>query len=299
MFRKIVVIEPTGMNNQALRRLEGLSKEVICYNNRPNCPEECIRRINNADAVLVSYTTRLSREIITSCPELKYIGMCCTLYNAESANVDIKAAAEQGIVVRGIRDYGDEGVVEYAISELVRLLHGFGNHRWRQQAYELSGLKVGIIGLGTTGRMIADGLCFFGAEVSYYNRSARPEAEIAGIKRKTLERLLEESDIVGTCLPRNTVLLGKKEFQLLGQGKIFFNTSVGVTFEVPELEEWLCKTGNFYLCDQVGMGEYAATLNKYKNVIFCDRVSGHSMQCMERLSQKVIANIETFFKTST
>ena len=53
---------------------------------------------------------------------------------------------------------------EYVISELVRLLHGFGGKQWKHKAYELGGQKVGIVGLGRTGRMIADALRFLGAE---------------------------------------------------------------------------------------------------------------------------------------
>lgn len=296
MFQKTVVLEPTGINSQALDRLKKLSVQVICYDDIPKDQAECVRRIDDADAVLVSYTTRIDRDIIHTCSGIRYIGMCCTLYSEESANVDMQAAREKGVVVKGIRDYGDDGVVEYVISELVRLLHGFGNHRWREQAYELTGLKAGIIGLGTTGRMIADALQFFGAEVSYYSRTPKPDAEAKGIKRKPLEKLLKESDIIGTCLPRNAIVLGEQEFRQLGQGKIFFNTSVGITFEMARLEEWLRIPGNFYLCDQVGMGEYTSTLTPYQNVIFRNRVSGHSAQCMERLSNKVIANVESFFR---
>ncbi len=54
--------------------------------------------------------------------------MCCSLYDDESSNVAVKFARGQGIVVKGIRDYGDPGVVEFIVSELVRLLHGFGEH---------------------------------------------------------------------------------------------------------------------------------------------------------------------------
>ena len=38
---------------------------------------------------------------------------------------------ERGITVTGIRDYGDEGVIEYVVSELVRCLHGFGQKPWK------------------------------------------------------------------------------------------------------------------------------------------------------------------------
>lgn len=72
------------------------------------------------------------------------------------------------------------------------------------------------------------------------------------------------------------------EFAALGEGKIFFNTSVGPTFDGEALVEWLAGTGNFYVCDQVGMGNLKNSLLPLENVLFTDRVSGHSAQCMER-----------------
>lgn len=293
-FTKTVCIDPTGMNVWARQQLQELSGGVVFYDNIPVDDAECIRRIGNADAVFVSYNTRISREVILSCPGIRYIGMCCSLYSEESANVDIRTAREKGICVTGIRDYGDEGVVEYVISELVRLLHGFGNHCWRGEAYELTGLQVGIIGLGRTGRMIADGLRFLGARVCYHSRTQKIEAERVGIRRKALDDLLHESDIVCTCLPRNTIVLHENEFAQLGNGKILLNTSVGVTFDVASLKEWVQKPGNFYLCDQVGMGGFAKEFTDCERVIFRDKVSGHSVQSRERLATKVIDNARSF-----
>lgn len=294
MFRKIVVIDETGLKPWAQERLKELAKETVFYDTAPAGAAETIDRIGDADAVLVSFGTPVRREVIEACPRLRYIGMCCSLYSEESANVDIAAAREKGITVLGIRDYGDEGVVEYVVSELVRLLHGFGGHQWRPQAYELTGQKVGIVGLGRTGRMIADALRFFGARVFYYNRSRKPEAEEAGIVWRTLPELLQEVDILGTCLPRNSIVLREEEFRLFGRNKILFNTSVGATFEVPALQKWLKEANNYFLCDRVGMGAFASELAGSDHVIYCDRVSGHSVQCMERLSRKVIGNVETF-----
>lgn len=298
MFRKIAVIDETGLKPWAKGRLKELAKEVVFYDTVPAGAEETIRRIGEADAVLVSYETPVRRDVIEACPAIRYIGMCCSLYSEESANVDIAAAREKGITVLGIRDYGDEGVVEYVISELVRLLHGFGGIQWRPQAYELTGQKVGIIGLGRTGRMIADALQFFGAQVFYYSRSRKPEAEEAGMSWRPLPELLQEVDVLGTCLPRNSIVLDEEEFRLFGHNKILFNTSVGVTFNVPALQEWLKDSDNYFLCDQVGMGTYAPVLAGSDHVIFCDRVSGHSVQCMERLSRKVIGNVESFLGVS-
>mgnify|MGYP000488419496 FL=1 len=76
-----------------------------------------IARIGDADAVLLSYTSQINRYILERCPNVRYIGMCCSLYSPESANVDICYANERGITVTGIRDYGDEGVIEYVVSD--------------------------------------------------------------------------------------------------------------------------------------------------------------------------------------
>ena len=294
MFNEIVVIEPTGLNDWGVERLKSLAKQVRFYDDIPQTDEEVIKRIGNADCVLVSFNAQISRRAIEACCNIRYIGMCCTLYSEASANVDIVAAYERGIRVLGIRDYGDDGVVEYVISELVRLLHGFGEKQWRRDMYELGGQKVGIIGLGRTGRMIADALRFLGADVCYYSRTRKLDAEKAGIAYYPLHDLLSKVDILCTCLPRNTILLGAAEFQLFGNLKIFINTSVGPTFRVPDLERWLSShQHNFYLCDQVGMGDYADTLTQFDNVLYTPRVAGYSVQCMDRLSQKVIANIES------
>ena len=113
--------------------------------------------------MLVSYTSQIRRAVIERCPNIRYIGMCCSLYSEESANVDIACARERGIVVKGIRDYGDRGVVEFAVSELVRFLHGFGaGPMMYEMPVEITGLRVGIVGLGTSGTMIAQGHAVYG-----------------------------------------------------------------------------------------------------------------------------------------
>lgn len=173
MFQKIVAIEPTGLIPSAVEKLSSFAREVVLYDDIPENDQAILNRIGDADAVLISYTSRLEKQVLEKCDNLKYIGMCCSLYNPESANVDIHYANSRGITVTGIRDYGDEGVVEYVISELVRCLHGFDQEPWDGMPREITGLKAGIVGLGKSGGMIADALRFFGAEISYFAAARR------------------------------------------------------------------------------------------------------------------------------
>lgn len=109
MFKKIVAIEPISLIPAAEEELKTLADEVVMYNDIPADAAEIVARIADADGVLLSYTSTMTREIIEQCPNIRYIGMCCSLYSPESANVDIRFASEKGIIVTGIRDYGDEG----------------------------------------------------------------------------------------------------------------------------------------------------------------------------------------------
>lgn len=294
MFQKIVVVDNTGMNEWAKNRLRELSKEVVFYDDFPTDVEEIIERAKSADCLMVSYCTLITKEIIEKCPNLKYIGMCCTLYNEKSANVDVVYAKERGIIVRGINNYGDGGVIEFIISALADLLHGFNKHQWKKQPNEFYNQKIGIIGLGNTGFKLARILKFMDANVSYSDLKYCEEAEKLGICRRSLEELLKESDIICTLLPKNTFLLKKKEFELFGNGKIIVNTSIGPTFDIEAMKQWLDCKDNYYICDGVGIGNTWEQLHGYTNMIYTERCAGSSEQCTLRLSQKSIENIEHF-----
>ena len=292
MFQKLVAIEPVSLIPSAEKELHQYAHEVVLYPDIPDGDEEILRRIGDADAVLLSYTSRINAAVMARCPKLRYIGMCCSLYSEESANVDIAFARSRGIRVLGIRDYGDRGVVEYVLHELTGLLHGFGLPMLHEEPVEITGLKVGIIGLGVSGRMIADALAFLGAEVSYYSRTHKPEAEQSGIRYKPLVQLLRDSEVVFTCLNKNVLLLGREEFAELGAGKVLFNTSIGPGFDSAALEDWLTLPGTHFFCDtRAAAGPVAADFFGRENVHCANVSAGRTRQAFVLLSQKVLANL--------
>lgn len=299
MFEKLVAIEPVSLIPSAEEKLQDYANHVIMYDSIPADDEEIAKRIGDADAVLLSYTTYLGKKALEKCPNVKYIGMCNSLYSPESANVDIYYANERGITVTGIRDYGDEGVVEYVISELVRCLHGFGTDKagnpiqpWKGIPEEITGLKCGIIGLGKSGGMIADALHFFGASVSYYSRTRKPEQEEKGYNYLPLNELLKENEVLFCCLNKNTVLLYEEQFNFLGNKKIIFNTGLSPAWEEAPFIKWL-ENDNLCYCDTIGALGSETLLNHPK--VRCMEVStGRTRQAFDRLSEKVIHNLSEY-----
>ncbi|MEG2205325.1 MAG: D-isomer specific 2-hydroxyacid dehydrogenase family protein [Oscillospiraceae bacterium] len=295
MFEKLVAIEPISLIKSAEEKLSAFAQSVVLYSDIPADNGEIIRRIAQADAVLLSYTSRIDKEVLDACPNIKYIGMCCSLYSPESANVDIPAAHEKGIVVKGIRDYGDEGVVEYVLSELIRYLHGFGGKQWQPLPQELTDLKVGILGMGTSGRLIANGLKAFGADIYYYSRTRKEDAEKESIKYLPLEDMLKTVDVLCTCLNKNVILMHDKEFEAFGNHKIMFNTSIGPSHDIEALAKWLSHGDNEIFCDTAAaLGDEGGKLLKNPHVNCMNVSSGRSAQAFVRLSEKVLCNIETY-----
>lgn len=299
MFKKLVAIEPVSLIPSAEKELEKFSREVIMFDNIPSDDDEIVRRIGDADAVLLSYTTHLGKNAIEKCPNVKYIGMCNSLYSPESANVDILYANSRGITVTGIRDYGDEGVVEYVVSELVRCLHGFGTNPdgtpatpWNGIVEEITGLKCGVIGLGKSGGMIADAMKFFGAKVSYFSRTRKPNEEAKGYKYLELKELLAENEVIFCCLNRNTVLLYEEQFKHLGNKKILFNTGLSPAWDEKPFREWLENDNRCY-CDTLGALGSKDLLN-HRNVRCMNASTGRTRQAFDRLSEKVLTNIEEY-----
>ena len=293
-FKKLVAIEPVSLIPSAEKKLYEFAEEVILYEDIPSSDEQIAERIGDADAVLLSYTSRLEKPALEKCMNVKYIGMCCSLYSPESANVDIRYAESRGITVTGIRDYGDEGVIEYVVSELVRLMHGFGEEPWEGTPREITGLQVGVVGLGKSGGMIADAMHFFGAEVCYFARSEKAWAAEKGYRFLPLQQLLAESDVVFCCLNKNTVLLHEAEFKALGNRKILFNTGLSPAWDEAPLAAWLEGDNRLY-CDTLGaLG--GAHLMSHPQVRTVNISTGRTIQAFDRLSEKVLNNIKEFLK---
>lgn len=243
-IKKLVAIQPVSFLEENKPLLNDYCDEVVFYDTQPESAEEIVSRIGDADAIFVSYTHAIGGDILSECPNLKYIGMCCSLYSEASSNVDIAYAREHGIVVTGIRDYGDEGVAEYVLMNSIRRLHGADGYQpLLGDISEVSGAKVGLLGLGASAQAVARALKMMGADVRYYSRSRKPEVEEKqGYRYQALPELLQECDIICSCLSKNVTLLYEEEFAMMGENKVLFNTALSPCFDQKAIEKWLENT---------------------------------------------------------
>jgi lactate dehydrogenase-like 2-hydroxyacid dehydrogenase len=295
-FNKITIIDNCGLTSPELEKISLLSREpIVIFNDFPETESQIIARIGASDCILVSWQTQIDAGILNKCTSLKFIGMCCSLYDENSANVDITTARALGIEVKGVKDYGDEGTIEFIFAQLIFLFKGLGQHKLKTEATELSYKSIGIIGLGTLGKMVAKTALHFGMNVFYYNRSRKYELEAQGIQYLALNDLMATCDVVTTHLPRNTILLNNPEFAIKKPNSVLINTSLGLTFEKEAFLKWLKNDKTSYaILDADGVSEFANEFSKQKNIILSNQFAGFTLEAKKRLSEKVLGNLTNY-----
>ena len=293
MFQKLTAIEPLKLLAETEEKLAAMGEEYISYKDSPKNEEETIERIGSSDGILLNVNTTLSEYVLRHCPNLKYIGLCCTLYEDESCSVHLKTARELGITVTGVSDYGDNGVPEFAVYSLIGFLHGFHGDMWLDMPMELTDIHTAVLGLGTTGTLVAKALKHFGADVSYFSRHEKEYAKEYGFHYESLETIQEDCPIICTCLNKNVMLLDDAFLEKWTGNKILINISLSPSFSLNGIRKWL-DDGNHLFCDSyMALGD--KELLNHPNVTCMGGFSGISRQSIKRLGDGVIANMEGYF----
>jgi len=215
-------------------------------------PEEIVSRAADCEILLTNKTV-ISRETIRQLPDLKYIGLLATGYNV----VDIKAAAERGIPVTNIPEYGTMSVAQMVFCHLLNLSIHAAEHsqsvhqgRWSEckdycfwdfPLVELAGLTMGIVGLGRIGSATAVMAKAFGMVVQAYDTRIPPNIP-AGVKMTDLETIFRDSDVVSLHCPlteTNAGFVDAKWLKKMKRSAFLINTSRGQLINEKDLAEAL------------------------------------------------------------
>lgn len=235
---KITVLDGNTLNPGDLswKPFEDIG-ELTVYDLTP--PELVVERGRDSE-VLILNKTRITREHLSQLPKLKYIGILATGYNV----VDIDAASELGVTVTNIPAYSTMSVAQHIFSLILALTNRSEYYsiqnksgRWeccRDFSYtdfpliELDGKRFGIIGYGNIGKAAARIAKAFGMEVSVY--SSKPQEQLPGLKKESLEDLFADCDIIALCCPltdRNAGMVNASLISRMKPSAIFINTSRG------------------------------------------------------------------------
>ncbi|MEG0570852.1 MAG: D-2-hydroxyacid dehydrogenase [Oscillospiraceae bacterium] len=211
--------------------------EVVVYERTKK--SDIVSRIGSADIVFTNKTP-LTKEILSMCPNIKYIGLFSTGYNI----VDTDYAKEKGIIVTNVPAYSTNAVAQLVFSFI---LHFYSMVSWHDQKVhegqwqnckdfcfynpnisELYGKTIGIIGFGSIGKKVYEIAKAFDMKVLVntrtINKNYNPSLFVS------MPELLEKSDIVTIHCPlfdSTKNLLNEQTISLMKKSAILINTSRG------------------------------------------------------------------------
>lgn len=235
---KISLLEPIGISKETVGKFAaGLIEkghEFTYYDTKTTDPEELKKRSAGQDIVMIA-NNPYPAEVVAATDSLKMIDVAFTGID----HVGVSACREKNIMICNAAGYSNQTVAELTIGMAIAGLRNMteGDRRSRNQetsagigGREICGRTVGIIGLGKIGFTAAKLFQAFGARVIAYNRSRSQEAIDAGIEYKSLEEVLQESDIVSLHLPLNDNTRGfisGEKLALMKKDAVFINCARG------------------------------------------------------------------------
>jgi lactate dehydrogenase-like 2-hydroxyacid dehydrogenase len=203
--------------------------------------DELVEHAKGAQAIMPCHTERLSADVIQRLPdEVKIIAN----FSVGFDHVDIVAARERGVVVTNTPDVLSDATAELTMmlmigaarraSEGERLMR---EGRWKDWSpafmvgTQVTGKRLGIIGMGRVGQVVARRARGFEMQIHYHNvHRLPPEKEDGAVFHETVERLLPHCDFLTlhcNVTPATRGLMDARRFALLPDGAIFVNAARG------------------------------------------------------------------------
>ena len=159
--------------------------EVLYAPDRTQCAQAIAAHGARIAAVLTIGAIGLSAAQMQAMPQLRMVGALGAGYE----NIDVAHAKAHGIVVSNGAGTNDSCVADHAFGLVVAAVRGFGRLDrltregvWRNDIPlppQVSGKRLGILGLGTIGEKIARRALAFDMPVGYHNRKPKAGAEHA------------------------------------------------------------------------------------------------------------------------
>ncbi len=213
-------------------------------------PEETAANIGDADIVLCNKVL-ITKEVMDSCPNLKYVGLFATGYN----NVDVEYAAKKGITVCNAGQYSTNAVAQQVFAYILdrySRVRDYDNAvkagEWeRSPAFsyfpiptaELAGRTLAIVGYGSIGRRVAELGKAFGMNIIVSTRTKPADCpyEVTDIMTAA-----EKADIITfhcPLTPQTKGMVNKELLSVMKPDAVLINTSRGPVVNEADLAEAL------------------------------------------------------------
>lgn len=231
------------------QRLQRDYAPVLNPDDRLYSSDELLAAAGRADALLICHTEHMSADLIDRLADSVRV---IANFSVGVDHVDLAAARARGIVVTNTPDVLADATAEITMlcmlgaarraSEGERLIRAGAWDTWSPAfmvGTQLTGKRLGIVGMGRVGQVTARRARAFEMQIHYHNRRRLPgEREAGAVFHDTLEDLLPQCEFLALHCPATAEtdgLLDAERIALLPQGAIVVNTARGSVVDEPAL----------------------------------------------------------------
>ena len=298
---KIVVTEPLHHAEEVKQALAALGS--VAYG-----PFEDIaltRELADCDVLFVRLGRHIGKPLIVKAPRLRYILTATTGLD----HIDLDAARLASVRIISLRDCPNairdvSATAEHCFGLLLAQMRGTpaaaahtlagGWDRDRFWGTELRGKRLGVIGYGRIGAMVAGYAAAFGMDVMAYDRA--PEKVAPPAKSVSFDDLLRSADVISlhvTAVPENRHLIDRSAIARMKRGAALINTARGSLVDEAALAEALESGHLFGVAVDVLEGEEHGDISRSpllasaragRNVLITPHIGGatrESIACTE------------------
>ncbi|KAJ3130342.1 hypothetical protein HK098_002571 [Nowakowskiella sp. JEL0407] len=306
---KILLLEGPSQLGVNLLKANGYQVE---YHAKALPKDTLIDKIKDVHAIGIRSKTKLTEEVLSYAKNLLVIGCFCIGTN----QVDLQFASSRGIAVFNSPFSNSRSVAELVLGLMIALARNVtdlntgvhdGDYRKRSEnAHEVRGKKLGIIGYGHIGSQLSVLADSFGIQVFFFDVSTINALGTA-VQLPTLEAVLSTCDFISLHvpeLPTTKNMIGEKEIKCMKKGSFLINASRGTVVDIPALADAL-KSGHLagaavdvFPSEPLANGPgFKTPLQGCPNVILTPHIGGSTEEAQSGIGVEVSTALVKYINT--
>ena len=310
MKKKVLVTRKLLRSNE--ERASKLWDAKLNLNDEVYSQQKIIELSQGCDGILSSLTEKIDEKVINSLPpSVKIISNFAVGFG----NIDHQAAKKRNIIVTNTPDVLTDATAEIAMLLILgacrRAKEGMEYARkenWKWSAdfligKQLTGSRLGILGMGRIGRALAKIAKSFGMEIHYRNRSRLSHEIENGAKfHESIKSLFSVSDVLSICCPATKEtknIVNKETLEYFPTGAIITNVARGDMIEDEAMVEALTNRKIYAIGLDVYKGEpkiNSGYLNQ-STAFILPHLGSATKKTRTAMADLAISNIDEFFNT--
>jgi len=304
------------ITRRLLRSCEDKAKKLFDANLNLNdelySQKKLLELSEGCDGILSSLTDKIDSETINKLPETVKV---ISNFAVGFGNIDVEAAKKRNVAVTNTPDVLTDATAEIAMLLILgacrRANEGINwvkkeNWKWSSDfliGKQLTGSRLGILGMGRIGRAVAKLAKSFGMEIHYRNRSRlSPEIEAGAKYHESIKSLFSVSDVLSICCPATKEtkdIINKETLEYFPTGAIITNVARGDMIDDEAMVQALTNRKIYAIGLDVYKGEpkIHPEYLKQPTAFILPHLGSATKKTRTAMADLALDNIDEFFST--